>query len=159
MLRMTCRAVSAFCIAHTSPSTSRVTCLPSSAPQPCHSADYYEDSAAVGLAPRRPSRIPSRATSECAVGAPFGSLSRLIACRPACGSLGSHLLNDLVTMAPRQAWSSTNDRFHPWSLGFRQSSFHPSTRVWQSRTLHAFRAAPLRQHAAVPVGFRREVSC
>ena len=121
-------------------------------------SDYYGDSATLRLAPRRSSRISVRATSECAGGAPFGSLSEFSARRPSCERLGSRILNDLVTMASRQTWSSTDDRFHPWSLGFRKCIFHRSTRVLQSRTLHVFRAAPLRRHAAVPVGFRREVS-
>ena len=38
--------------------------------------------------PGRQSRISVRATSECAVGAPFGSLSELIARRPARGRVG-----------------------------------------------------------------------
>jgi len=41
----------------------------------------------MGLAAGRQSRIPMRATSECAVGAPFVSLSGLIARRPSGGRL------------------------------------------------------------------------
>ncbi len=52
-------------------------------------ADYYGDSAAVGLAAGRQSRISVRATSECAVGAPFSSLSELIARRPSRGRVGA----------------------------------------------------------------------
>jgi hypothetical protein len=49
--------------------------------------DYYGHSVTVGLAPRRPSRIPPRATSERAAGAPFVPLSGRMAHRPAGGRL------------------------------------------------------------------------
>ena len=52
-----------------------------------HAHDYYEHSVTLGLAPRRPSRIPPRATSERAVGAPFVPLSGRRAHRPAGGRL------------------------------------------------------------------------
>jgi hypothetical protein len=50
-------------------------------------ADDYGDSAAVGLAAGRQSRMPRRATSECAVGASFVSLSGRIVRRPSGGRL------------------------------------------------------------------------
>jgi hypothetical protein len=70
----------------------------------------------------------------------------------------SQLLDDRIRLASRQAWCSTDDRFHPWGLGFRQCSFHRSTRASRGQALHAFRPAPLRRHAVVPLGFRRQVS-
>ena len=63
--------------------------------------DYYGHSVTLGLAPRRPSRISTRATSEHAVGAPFVPLRGRMAHRPAGGRLGSRLLDDPDRLASR----------------------------------------------------------
>src|SRR4051794_34454503 len=49
--------------------------------------DDYGSSAALGLAADRQSRFPARATSECAVGAPFDPLCEVIPHHPAGGRL------------------------------------------------------------------------
>ena len=51
----------------------------------------------------------------------------------------------------------TSVRFHPWILGFKQSSFSPIIQALQDRNIHIFCYAPLSDHALVPSPFRVQV--
>ena len=49
-------------------------------------------------------------------------------------------------------------RFHPWRLGFRQSSFHPIARVLQDDPFSVFQRLPLFRHAPFPSSFHLRVN-
>ena len=61
-----------------------------------------------------------------------------------------HRLTDVLPMSVR---------FHPWTLGFRQSSFNHIAQALQDRNLHIFGYSLLYEHALVPSPFRVQVSC
>ena len=63
-------------------------------------ADYYEGSVAVGLAPCRRSHVPGYELMQRDVGAPFGSLRSLIGFRPSTESSGGDSEYRRESMAP-----------------------------------------------------------
>ena len=63
-------------------------------------ADYYEGSVAVGLAPCRRSHVLRHELSQRDVGAPFGPLGNLIGFRPSTESSGGNHITRRKSMAP-----------------------------------------------------------
>ena len=81
--------------------------------------DDYGTSVTLGLAPRRPSRIPARATSERAVGAPFVSLSEIFSHRPTGRKVpATDTLSPCAGGSARRALWSEDVLLHRWKLGF-----------------------------------------
>src|SRR5262245_25084431 len=75
------------------------------------------------------------------------------------GGVRSRKLNDRPPRALRcRRCSSECDCLHRWGLGFRQSSFRPSTRVLRDGTFSVSQWLPLLWHAVVPSGFRLRVN-
>ena len=121
-------------------------------------ADYYGGSVAIGLAPRRRSRVPSLLDMKRDVGTSFVPLSDLVGHRPLAGRFRQLPRDCRMPVAPHQTWLSGDVRLHRWELRFKQSSLCHIARALQDGALHAFRHLPLRRHALVPFGFRRQVS-
>jgi hypothetical protein len=115
------------------------------------SIDYYEDSVAIGLAPRRRSRVPSGAERiERDGGAPLIPLNWFATNRPPSGGNGPRKTYGSFSVARPKDAVAVSVRFHRWGLGCKQFSFHHIARASRDGTVSVFGCLPLFQHALVP---------
>src|SRR3954453_5248709 len=121
-------------------------------------ADYYGGSVALGLSPRRQSRVPCARDGRMVVGAlfvPLGSLDFDPAC-PGRVTVGTRAI-------PRFGRASdVNRRIRPVlftvrALGFSRCRLHHAIRASVGPHLDGFGASCLSEHAVVPSGFRLQV--
>ena len=155
---MIARHVSALRISRTSCVLAIVRHLPPFAMWPVFpTADYYEGSVAVGLAPSRRSHVLGHPLKQRDVGAPFRSLRSLIGFRPSAESSGGDNENRRKPMAPPSVVAGECVA-HRWSLEFKQCSLRPITRALPRTAVHAFEPSRRFQQAVVPSAFRLRVS-
>jgi len=124
-----------------------------------HPHDYYGHSVTVGLAPHRRSRVRLRRTYRARRRPPTHLLDRprWTAIRATEVAPASGSCRDMVGhrfQAPFRWVITCTD----WRLGIRQSSFGHIARVLRRATYGRLRRPPLYRHAAVPSGFRLQVS-
>ncbi len=79
--------------------------------------------------------------------------------RPSAKTYPERKANPELPMASGCRRATDGCEFHPWTLGFRQSSFSPIGQALQDDRLHVFDGLPLYEHALVPSPFRVQVSC
>ena len=122
------------------------------------SADSSGDSVAVGLAPRRRSRVPCGAARlKRDGGAPFLPWHWCAPNRPSSGGYAPRKSYGPFPMARLSDAVAVRVRLHRWRLGCRPSSFHPITRASQDGSVSVFEGLLLFQHALVPCVFRHPV--
>jgi hypothetical protein len=73
------------------------------------------------------------------VGAPFIHFNELTVHRLSGGDYASQKLIDTLLTAPLPDAIAMSVRFHPWRLGFKQSSFHHIARALQDHIVSVFR--------------------
>ena len=122
-----------------------------------HPHDYYGSSVTVGLAPHRPSRLPSvvdvLARRRCLVRplewghSPPPTPRRVRAPDHLAPYRGGPALDAVAG----------DVALHRWRLRFRESALHRIARVSRAPALRIFGLLPLSHHAVVPFGFRRQV--
>jgi hypothetical protein len=127
------------------------------APVGRHAHDYYGTSVALGLAPGRPSRVPSAID----VRARRRRLVRPLAWGhsppPTLRRVRASAVLTPYQRGPASGAVAGDVSLHRWRLRFRQCGFRPIARVSRVPVLSAFRPLPLPHHALVPLGFRRKV--
>src|SRR2546427_740571 len=74
--------------------------------------------------------------------------------RPSCRVYHRQKSNPWLAMASASDALPTSVQFHPWRLGFKQSSLRRIAQAFQDHSIHIFCCSPLSQHALVPSPFR-----
>src|SRR5215831_21143996 len=91
------------------------------------------------------------------VGSPFIPFNALAGHRPSCRVYHERKSNPWLAMASASDVLPTSVRFHPWRLGFTQSSLSLIAQALQDHSVHIFRCPPLSDHALVPSPFQVQV--
>ena len=128
-------------------------------------SDYYGDSVALGLAPRRRSRVPYAVDVQDGAGVPFVSLGvadaiqfpRSVLVVDPTQPADLPILSDLSGDSGCQPPYPDRRTLTVWTLGFNQSRLHHAVRASTGVQLDGFAAPCLFEHAAFPSGFRLQV--
>jgi hypothetical protein len=119
--------------------------------------DYYGTSVAVGLAPRRPSRLPSVVDVRARRRWLIRPLAWSRSPPPTRRRVRASATLTRYPGGPAPGAVAGDVDVHRWGLSFKQSGLHHIARVLPDSTISVFWRSLLSHHAVVPVGFCRKV--